>query len=80
MPLRGDSPRKGGGSMGDWFQDLVAPDVVAAEAKAVGGRMLAWLVGEGIVLAGTRDCVFGADGGIRLGRGMRRRRGWWTRI
>jgi hypothetical protein len=49
--------------MGDWFQNLVAPDIAAAEAQAVGGRMLAWLVAEEIVSAETRDCVLGDDAG-----------------
>src|SRR3954452_12047330 len=49
--------------MGDWFQNLVAPDITAADAKAVGDRMLQWLVAEEIVCAATKDCVLGADAG-----------------
>jgi hypothetical protein len=47
--------------MGDWFQNLVAPNIAAPQAKAVGGRMLGWLVAEEIVSAETKDCVLGAD-------------------
>ena len=49
--------------MGDWFQTLVAPDITAAEAKAAGDGMLAWLVAEEIVSPETTDCVLGAGAG-----------------
>jgi hypothetical protein len=48
--------------MGDWFQNLVAPDIAATEATATSERMLAWLVAEQVVLAETTDCVLGDAG------------------
>lgn len=47
--------------MGDGFQNLVAPEIAAAQAQAAGDRMLQWLVAEQLVLAETKDCVL-SDG------------------
>jgi len=46
--------------MGDWFQILVAPEVSAAQSKAEGVRMLAWLIAQGIVSPEKKDCVLGS--------------------
>lgn len=49
--------------MGDHFQTIVDLDASPVEASALAGRVLDWLVQEGIVLAERTDCVLGAPSG-----------------
>ncbi|MFB8088977.1 hypothetical protein [Streptomyces sp. NPDC055992] len=48
--------------MGDWFQTVVDLDATDEEAPALGDRVLARLVAEGIVEAARTDCVLGGGG------------------
>ncbi|MFJ7178051.1 hypothetical protein ACIQXA_16990 [Streptomyces massasporeus] len=45
--------------MGDHFQTIVDLDASAADAERLAGRVVDWLVTEGIVLAERTDCVLG---------------------
>ncbi|MEU3085027.1 hypothetical protein ACWCQ0_00260 [Streptomyces massasporeus] len=45
--------------MGDHFQTIVDLDAGAADAERLAGRVVDWLVTEGIVLAERTDCVLG---------------------
>ena len=53
--------------MGNLFQNLVAPEIAADQAKTDAERVLAWLIAEEIVTPEMTDCVLGADLGYPPG-------------
>lgn len=53
--------------MGDYFQNIVAPEVPCGQAEAEAHRMLTWLIADGIVSADKKDCVLGAEFGYPPG-------------
>ncbi len=53
--------------MGDHFQHLVDQQATAAEAPSLAGKLLRWLIDEGIVAEEPSDCVLDADLGRRAG-------------
>jgi hypothetical protein len=46
--------------MGDHFQSIVDLDATPADASALAGRAVQWLVREGVILAERTDCVLGS--------------------
>lgn len=48
--------------MGDHFQTIVDIDATAAQAPDLAASVVAWLVGRGIVVAGTSDCALDGAG------------------
>lgn len=52
--------------MADSFQSIVDPEATAAEAPALAGRVLRWLIDEHIVVGDRTDCILG-DGGYAPG-------------